>query len=530
MLVENVFFHIIFNQIFLFLLINFRITAEELRAQIAANPQFRRTNHFGTHTDCPNPGTFFTMDQWETTSNLGLSEYNSPEVTAQVQGNRNLGGLFERMTEDCAGDPLVGLTETNGGWWRPKNPFPGKDQAMYHMISMSTNITYAKKYCKELSGLEAKGMPVGLHCPNSTIENHILWMSHPDQPLHNFPTDTTGIMTGIVRTVNLSAEHYWCDSCRYKQTYFLWRREGGGNSEPTWTARRALPYFNNPGQKHDDILCTNDNGCLFPNTLSEAAEDIILFENNIFLRYVQPDWSDMYTFNDQSFICEMNCKYYQEPCDPCANHWCPYDQMCEDGECVCTDEYAEINLDTGICEVQTNDTCPCDEPGCVLDIIIPPGDGEKIKEHGCHCTKLGPLSIVQNYVGGAGKIDEIDAICKRWFDARRCITLPGGSCFNFDLATLDYTLVIEGMSHVVSCEQIPNLPGDVATNKCLYDLCLIDTNYALMILYMLEDVTEDWTQRIVTEDMCPSCVDWTGSHCLPPTSCEGDAPWVKMIK
>merc|ERR1712096_415075 len=135
--------------------------------------------------------------------------------------------------------------------------------------------------------------------------------------------------------------------------------------------------------------------------------------------------------------------------------------------------------------------------------------GGKIKEHGCHCVKLGPLSIVQNYVGGAAKIDEIDAVCKKWFDARRCIQLEGGSCFGFDLKTLDYTLVLEGMSHVVSCDGIKAMDETEDTIKCLYDLCLIDTNYALMILYMLEDITIDWTRLIVTEDDCPSCQDWT---------------------
>lgn len=116
-------------------------------------------------------------------------------------------------------------------------------------------------------------MPVGLHCPNSTIENHILWMSHPSQPLGDFPADTTGIMTGIIRTVNLSAEHYWCNSCQHKQTYFLWRREGGGNSEPTWTARKSLPYFNNPGQKHDDILCEPPNCMNNDDILTEGVVD-----------------------------------------------------------------------------------------------------------------------------------------------------------------------------------------------------------------------------------------------------------------
>ena len=138
--------------------------------------------------------------------------------------------------------------------------------------------------------------------------------------------------------------------------------------------------------------------------------------------------------------------------------------------------------------------------------------------------------MVQNYVGGAGKVDEIDAICKRWFDARRCIQLTGGSCFGFDLSQYDYTLIIEGLSHVLSCEGILQLGLDADTEKCLYDLCLIDVTYSEMILYGLEDVMVDWTSIVVTEADCPSCKDWTGRNCIPPTMCVSDAPWVRLVK
>ena len=105
-------------------------------------------------------------------------------------------------------------------------------------------------------------------------------------------------------------------------------------------------------------------------------------------------------------------------------------------------------------------TCPCEDPECIIDIIIPPGPGDQIKEHGCHCSKITQLSVVKNYLGGVAKIDEIDAVCKQWLDTRKCIQLEGGSCYAFDLTELDYTLVIEGMSHVVSCEAIQNLEDE----------------------------------------------------------------------
>ena len=69
----------------------------------------------------------------------------------------------------------------------------------------------------------------------------------------------------------------------------------------------------------------------------------------------------------------------------------------------------------------------------------------------------------------------------------------------------DYTLVIEGASHVAYCEQIFDLGYTVEEEQCLYDICVIDSTYAMDILYSLEDIYVDWSSIVVTEDMCPHC-------------------------
>jgi hypothetical protein len=166
-----------------------------------------------------------------------------------------------------------------------------------------------------------------------------------------------------------------------------------------------------------------------------------------------------------------------------------------------------------------NFTINCDDPEQIIDETFPPDKGDKIKEHGCHCTKLSVLSIVENYVGGAGKVDNIDNQCKDWFEARRCTQL--NSCKGFNLKDYDYTLVIEGQSHVAYCEQIFDLGYTVEEEQCLYDICVIDSTYAMDVLYSLEDIYVDWTSIIVTEDMCPHCEELP---CRTRRDCQGTPP------
>ncbi len=155
---------------------------------------------------------------------------------------------------------------------------------------MGTHFAAAQEYCFNTTGMFQLGMPIGLHCPNSTMENHVLWMSHPDQPFHDF-TAHAGLHTGITRTINISAEHYWCNSCMYKQEYFRFRREtGNGNSAPGFLGGKSIKWYNNPWQKHDDFICTVENSCAeyynFPNGPAPP------FENYLFVRYINPDWGN----------------------------------------------------------------------------------------------------------------------------------------------------------------------------------------------------------------------------------------------
>ena len=205
------------------------------------------------------------------------------------------------------------------------------------------------------------------------------------------------------------------------------------------------------------------------------------------------------------------------------NAACETGQTYLNGECVCDDPLATFNETTRLCHYPAkNFTINCDDPGEIIDEIFPPDQGEKIKEHGCHCTKLSVLSIVENYVGGAGKVDVIDNQCKDWFEARRCTQL--NSCKGFNLKDYDYTLVIEGLAHVAYCEQLFDLGYTPEETQCLYDICVIDSTYSLDILYSLEDIYVDWTSIVVTEDMCPHC---DKEPCKGQLKCTGTPPLYK---
>ena len=130
-------------------------------------------------------------------------------------------------------------------------------------------------------------------------------------------------------------------------------------------------------------------------------------------------------------------------------------------------------------------------------------------------------------------------ICKHWFDMRKCVQLEGGSCYGYDLNQHDYTLVIFGMSHTLSCEAIPEM--DLSDREdgedirpCLSDLCMIDTYYSEQILYALEDVPVDWEAIYGNQTLCPNCRD-TWGEAQPwcrggATRCEGEAPHFRLIK
>merc|ERR1712179_592312 len=102
---------------------------------------------------------------------------------------------------------------------------------------------------------------------------------------------------------------------------------------------KSKPWYWNPGQVHDDYPCTLENGCAEMGKWGPVAA----FENFLFIRYINPDWGNTRQSDGNRFastICEMNCKYYEEPCDPCAGVLCPGEQYCFDGQCICNDDLA----------------------------------------------------------------------------------------------------------------------------------------------------------------------------------------------
>ena len=62
-----------------------------------------------------------------------------------------------------------------------------------------------------------------------------------------------------------------------------------------------------------------------------------------------------------------------------------------------------------------------------LETFVDQQQVDDLTTHGCWCSRLDPQNT-QNHAGSSKPVDEIDAICHRWLQSRRCLTLEGGSC------------------------------------------------------------------------------------------------------
>ena len=129
----------------------------------------------------------------------------------------------------------------------------------------------------------------------------------------------------------------------------------------------------------------------------------------------------------------------------------------------------------------------------ILDNII--CDTTEIIEHGCHCIKLGQFGYVVDYAGGSATIDIVDSNCKKWKDARRCITLPGGSCYGITLTNEDYIVDIDYDNMLFDCTGI--------ADQCLRDLCLIDSEWAASIATIEAVAGGNFTAVAGSIDECP---------------------------
>ena len=214
--------------------------------------------------------------------------------------------------------------------------------------------------------------------------------------------------------------------------------------------------------------------------------------NYIFMIKTAPSWivtkSASFLSRSQWTVCEMNCEYFEgELYDPEADDACTTRQagefpcesapvgFCSDGKCGCFDpDFAPHPNGSCIYHVQTYEI-PCGEGGAVEKIIeetLDKNDTEKVQVHGCHCVRMGETTqLLVQYIGGPHTLDELDNLCKKYFDARKCIFLPGGDCYGAPHATLEseYQLVVNYTDGTFSC--------DLVIDPCLKAVCLIDVEY-----------------------------------------------------
>jgi len=195
--------------------------------------------------------------------------------------------------------------------------------------------------------------------------------------------------------------------------------------------------------------------------------------------------------------------------------------------CVCEDCW-KVADDEGNCYIPDLDA-PEEEYGGdepIPDILHDCPDDqvneEEIQElllHGCHCGKLGELTSFIEQLGGLGKVDELDQECMMWKKNRKCVTLPGGSCYGVDTSTAIYTLKMNHKTGFTSCAE--------NSDPCTTDLCTIDSHYTFKILGHMHELRGDgnFTAHVSSVDECPFC-----QTCIPPSRCYGEAPFLHFDK
>ena len=123
-------------------------------------------------------------------------------------------------------------------------------------------------------------------------------------------------------------------------------------------------------------------------------------------------------------------------------------------------------------------------------------------------------------LGGFNTIDEMDAICRDWQAARKCVFYPGGSCFGTDPNTVNsYQVSINALTREIDCSA--NQDGD----QCSLDVCYIDALYIGFILGELDSVVGNFTSVPGSQESCPS-----GFGGLAAIGCTGTAPNVEIVR
>lgn len=107
-------------------------------------------------------------------------------------------------------------------------------------------------------------------------------------------------------------------------------------------------------------------------------------------------------------------------------------------------------------------------------------DEQKIANYGCWC---GKMAAGRTKFGGI-PLDDFDYICRRWFQARHCLVLEGGTCTE-RIFSDNYSVTFNGGSidesvedHCYPTSLIENEPE----RKCMMSICRVDHMYVNLLL------------------------------------------------
>jgi len=144
-----------------------------------------------------------------------------------------------------------------------------------------------------------------------------------------------------------------------------------------------------------------------------------------------------------------------------------------------------------------------------------PDDHETIKTHGCQCNRF--KSRVDDY--GAEfdigePVDDLDSVCHKWYQARKCILKRGGHCFDQEEK---FYAVAGGFSTYFGTYFDDECTANF-DKECETEACYIDAYFALEIKNLLD------SGATVAQAELGSCIVTPGE---PKDRCCGTWPDIK---
>ena len=167
----------------------------------------------------------------------------------------------------------------------------------------------------------------------------------------------------------------------------------------------------------------------------------------------------------------------------------------------------------------------------LIDLLFPNGTEliNNFKQHGCWCSKFQYADEFfdkkdNRNIGGAA-VDELDRICKLWFQMRNCNEkLLGGSCFssldqNYFADNFYYQVQLNGVDSNFTCNSVNQKTGRIL-EKCEVDSCLIDLKFVSLLADLLDN---SYNYGIENFDINPTCYKTCSSN-NQNVECVGEAP------